>query len=63
MESLHNTNTKPTFHPEDFVDVMKSSKPLALLPTDCIEQMYSEKGPREGTPEHSALEKSKGFAY
>ena len=58
-----NTNIKPSFHPEDFVDVMKSSKPLAPLPTDCIEQMYSEKGPREGTPEHSALEKSKGFAY
>ena len=42
---------------------MKSSRPLAPLPTDCIDQMYAEEGPAEGTVQHRVLEKQKGFAY
>ena len=46
-----------------FEDCMKSNRPIAPLPTDCIEQMYKEKGPMENTVEHRVLEKMKGFAY
>lgn len=42
---------------------MKSSRPLSPLPTDCIEQIYKEEGPIEGTTTHLMLEKSKGFYY
>ena len=46
-----------------FKDCMRSSLPIAPLPTDCMEQMYKEKGPMENTVEHRVLEKLKGFAY
>ena len=49
----------PSINPH--IDKMKSSRPLSPLPTDCIEQMYSEEGPPEGTDAHMVLEKGKGF--
>ena len=38
-------------------------KPTAPLPTDCLHSMYSEQGPREGTIEHTVLEKKHKFSY
>ena len=64
IDSDTKINTDPTVKSSrEFPDCMKSSKPIAPLPTDCIEQIYKEKGPMENTVEHSALEKMKGFAY
>ena len=44
-------------------DFMHTSKPSSPLPSDCIDQMYSEEGPLENTTAHLALEKKKGFNY
>ena len=64
IDSDTKINTDPIIKlSREFPDCMKSSKPIAPLPTDCIEQIYKEKGPMENTVEHSALEKMKGFAY
>ena len=41
----------------------KVSKPMCLLPTNCIEQMYAEEGPLKNTTGHMILEKKKGFNY
>ena len=42
---------------------MKSFKPLAPLSADCIDQMYAEVGPAEGSIQHRVLEKHAGFSY
>ena len=42
---------------------MKSNRPIAPLPHDCIEQMYKGTGPPEGSVEHRVLEKSIGYSY
>ena len=41
----------------------KSSKPMSPLPSDCIEQIYSQEGPLENTTAHLVLEKKSGFNY
>ena len=41
----------------------ESKKPIAPLSPDCLGPMYNEQGPREGTVEHSVLEKKHGFSY
>ena len=42
---------------------MKSSKPLSPLPADCIDTMFKEVGPLEGSVDHTILEKKNGFGY
>ena len=42
---------------------MKSSKPIAPIPSGSIEQMFREKGPPEGTAAHQVLETSSKFNY
>ena len=42
---------------------MKTSCTIALLPSDCIDQLYKDKGPAEGSNSHLLLEKSSGFSY
>lgn len=42
---------------------MKSSKPIAPLPSDCIEQLYKETGPPEGSVKNRFLEKSIRYSY
>ena len=49
-----NSNPKNPFH---------ISKRPTPLPSDCIDLMYSEIGPKEGTAHHTALEKKMGFSY
>ena len=49
-----NSNPKNPFH---------ISKRPTPLPSDCIDLMYSEMGPKEGTAHHTALEKKMGFSY
>ena len=49
-----NNNSKKPFH------ISRQSTPL---PTDCIEKMYSEMGPKEGTAHHTALKKHMGYSY
>ena len=41
----------------------KPGKPTAPLPTDCLHSMYQDQGPREGTVEHTLLEKKHKFSY
>ena len=36
---------------------------MVPMPTDCIDKMYTELGPKEGTVHHTALEKKAGFSY
>ena len=38
-------------------------KPIAPLSPDCLSTIYQKEGPREGTIEHSVLEKKYGFSY
>ena len=42
---------------------MEPSRTIALLPSDCIDQLYKDKGPAEGSNGHLLLEKSSGFSY
>ena len=59
-----NDGTKINTVPKSkFRDAFKVSKSVAPLPMDCLDPLYSELGPTEGTTEHLALEKAKGFAY
>ena len=39
------------------------AKTIAPLNTEALKQVYDQKGPNEGTPEHKALEDSSGFSY
>ena len=49
--------------PKDLAYYWKSSKPMSPLPSDCIEQIYSQEGPLENTTAHLVLEKKSGFNY
>ena len=42
---------------------MEPSCTISPLPSDCIDQLYSNKGPAEGLNAHIVLEKSSGFSY
>jgi hypothetical protein len=42
---------------------MKSSKPIAPIPADCIEQLFKDVGPPKDTAAHKALESTRGFSY
>jgi hypothetical protein len=42
---------------------MKSSKPIAPIPADSIEQLFKDVGPPENTAAHKALESIRGFSY
>ena len=42
-------------------DSEHSTKPIAPLPTDCLQSIYQEQGPREGTIQHTVLEKKHKF--
>ena len=44
-------------------DPLNISNRLIPMSTDCIERMYKESGPKEGTSHHKALEDSVGFSY
>ena len=48
-------------HPSDIHP--DGNKPIAPLAPDCIKTMYSDDGPKEGTVEHTVLEKQQGFGY
>ena len=47
----------------NFVDCMKSSKPIASIPSGSIDQIFRDKGPPEGTAVHQVLETSSKFNY
>ena len=49
--------------PESKKVTSTGTKPLAPMPTDCIDKMYSKEGFRENTPAHLALERHHGFGY
>ena len=36
---------------------------MVPMPSDSIDKMYTEMGPKEGTAHHAALEKKAGFSY
>lgn len=36
---------------------------MSPLPSDCIEQVYSQEGPLQNTTTHLVLEKKSGFNY
>jgi hypothetical protein len=42
---------------------MKSSKPIAPIPADYIEQIFKDVSPPENTAAHKALESTRGFSY
>ena len=42
---------------------MKLSHTMSPLPSDCIDQLYSNEGPLEGSNPHLLLEKLSGFLY
>ena len=44
-------------------DPMKVSNRSIPMPADCIEKIYKNSGPKEGTAHHKALEEKVGFAY
>ena len=46
-----------------FKDCMKSSRPISPLPPDCVDQLFKQTGPKEGSPEALILEKKSGFVY
>ena len=39
------------------------SKPTAPLPDKCLDHIYREHGPQEGTKEHHTLQQHQGFSY
>ena len=47
----------------EFKDCMKSSKPISPLPSDCVDQLFKQVGPKEESPEFLALHKRCCFAY
>ena len=49
--------------PESKKVTSTGTKPLAPMPSDCIDKMYAEEGFRENTPKHLALERYYGFGY
>jgi hypothetical protein len=49
--------------PSLFQDCMKSSKPIAPIPADCIEQLFKDASPPGNTAAHKALECIKSFSY
>jgi hypothetical protein len=53
----------PTSKPSLFQDCMSSSKPIAPIPADCIEQLFKDVGTLENTAAHKALESTRGFSY
>jgi hypothetical protein len=53
----------PSPVPSLFQDYMKSSKPIAPIPADSIEQLFKDVGPPENTAAHKALESTRGFSY
>ena len=60
---LNNNNRSAGMHKPEQQASMKSSKPIAPLPSDCIEQLYKETGPPEGSVEYCVLEKSIRYSY
>jgi hypothetical protein len=53
----------PSPAPSLFQDCMKSSKPIAPIPADYIEQIFKDVSPPENTAAHKALESTRGFSY
>ena len=47
----------------NFEDCIKSSKPIAPIPSGSFEQMFRDKGPPEGTAAHQVLETRSRFNY
>ena len=46
----------------NFEECMRSSKPIAPIPSGSIEQMFRDKGPPEGTAAHQVLDTSSKFS-
>ena len=42
---------------------MLPSRKISPLPSDCIDQLFKDEGPTEGSNGHLVLEKSSGFSY
>jgi len=42
---------------------MKSSRTIAPIPADSIEQLFKDISPLENTAAHKALESTRGFSY
>jgi hypothetical protein len=53
----------PSPAPSLFQYCMKSSKHIAPIPADSIEQLFKDVGPPENTAAHKALESTRGFSY
>ena len=57
------TLPKGKVNENNFEECMKSSKPIAPIPSGSIEQMFNDKGPPEGTTAHQVLETRSRFNY
>ena len=57
------TLPKGKVNENNFEECMKSSKPIAPIPSGSIEQMFCDKGPPEGTAAHQVLKTSSKFNY
>ena len=57
------TLPKGKVNENNFEECMKSSKPIAPIPSGSIEQMFNDKGPPEGTTAHQVLETRSKFNY
>ena len=57
------TLSKGKVNENNFQDCMKSSKPVAPIPSGSINQMFRDKEPPEGTTAHQVLETRSKFNY
>ena len=57
------TLPKGKVNENNFEECMKSSKPIAPIPSGLIEKMFCDKGPPEGTVVHQVLETRLRFNY
>mmetsp|Transcript_48987 Transcript_48987/g.49742 ORF Transcript_48987/g.49742 Transcript_48987/m.49742 type:complete len:177 (+) Transcript_48987:844-1374(+) len=55
------TLPKGKVNENNFEDCMKSSRPIAPIPSGSIDQMFRDKGPPEGTAAHQVLETKSKF--
>jgi hypothetical protein len=62
-EQSPNPSPDPRSAPSLSQDCMESSKPIAPIPADCIEQLFKDVGPPENTTAHKALQSTQGFSY
>ena len=57
------TLPKGKVNKNNFEECMKSSKPIAPIPSGSIEQVFNDKGPPEGTTAHQVLGTRSRFNY